>query len=72
MKAKLAACAIKLFAAVIHTALLNAPSTLEERLEPTQVELLTRLHFKGRLPSLPTNIRLGWKVILQYSIELRP
>ncbi len=35
----------------------------KERLEPPKVEPPTGLHSDGKLPALPTNIRLGWKQV---------
>jgi hypothetical protein len=33
------------------------------RMDPTRVETLSELHSKGRLQALPTDTRLGWKLL---------
>ncbi len=34
--------------------------------EPTQLECLSDAPFLGKLPVLPANVRLDWKVIARY------
>ncbi len=39
---------------------------MRARPEPTQLEDLSDASFLGKLPVLPANVRLDWKVIARY------